>query len=158
MQKIKHKIIANNWNCFSGIREIFNYFKVIKKLEKERIANEFHVDLYQEDFDRLQHFINKHLSTDLVLPESLVILKQAQELDIRQIVISDFPIADKLEKLDLTGYFDKTIGCADEIKCWKPHFSILEYVGQIPYPFVVIGDRYDTDGKLFDLFKESFIG
>lgn len=154
MAKIKRKIQQSCLFSFKNTRGVLNYLSVIKKLEAERLKGEFHVSEYQHQFDELQKFINSYLSDDLVLPAAKNVLDIAKVREIPQVVISDFPIADKLKRLKLDHYFIEALGCSDELNCWKPHVRIYQAMEDLlieHIPFAVIGDRVDTDGELFNL-------
>lgn len=158
MGKIKRKIQRASFLNLKVTVGIINFLSVVRKLEKERIKGAFNVPSYQEQFNKLQVFINSFISPDLVLPKAHEVLDIAMVRNINQVVISDFPIADKLERLKLSHYFSEALGCAEEIQCWKPHMNIYQAMEDLlvdHLPFVVIGDRDDTDGKMFSLFIEN---
>lgn len=68
---------------------------------------------------------------------------------LRQVVLSDYASATKLEALELTKYFERTFS-GEEVGALKPSARVFEHViaelGIQPNELLHIGDRKDTDG------------
>jgi HAD superfamily hydrolase (TIGR01493 family) len=82
-------------------------------------------------------------------PEALSRMAQLAGMGVRQVVVSDYAVVDKLAALGLTGRFERCFAGTD-LGALKPHPSVFEQVlAQLDVPadqVLHVGDRDDTDG------------
>lgn len=100
----------------------------------------------------MQEFINYYISPDIYNNYAIKHLDRFHQLSKNQYVLSEYPIADKLERLELTKYFKKSFSSPDDFKCWKPNPSMADQLVKminLTEGFIIIGDRDDTDGVLY---------
>lgn len=147
---LKFKIIKSLYK-FSVLRNVLNFFRTEALIQKEREAHEFSLNKYKDDFYTMQRFINSYLDQALVKPEALQLALQARNHNLNQLVVSEYPIGNKLELLEVVEYFQGAFSCSEDMGSWKPsektaHF-VLSKLGNAQR-ILVIGDREDTDGEM----------
>tara|TARA_B100001971_G_C18268036_1_gene596430 strand:+ start:8034 stop:8630 length:597 start_codon:yes stop_codon:yes gene_type:complete len=154
VKKIKRRLIFKPLNLF----EITNFKKTEHKISKERRDDSYHLENYHEDFQRMQDFINDHLHESLILEKSRDAFEKFNHEGIEQIVVSEYPISDKLEILGLKKYFSAAYSSPVDFQCWKPNKKMAKNLIQMhdfSRGLILFGDRDDTDGVLFqNLLKE----
>ncbi|MCO4755894.1 MAG: HAD-IA family hydrolase [Bacteriovoracaceae bacterium] len=150
MKSLKKKIIQSLFRP-KNIIEVLRFFKVEGVIQKQRQSRLFDMKSYRQDYLKMQSFINSYLEHDLVLSKSLKLIKKAHKANIKQVVISEYPISDKLKTLKLDEYFESSFSCSEDMNCWKPSAMAAKFVmnefGEQD-SILVIGDRVDTDGEL----------
>lgn len=125
------------------------------RINRQRQSNQFKLNF--EELEMVQPLINQHLTPDLV-PKT--VLSQMQSAaGKQQIVVSEYPIKDKLERLGLGQYIEAAYSCPVDFKCWKPNpvcaQKFLQKQGISPR-FCVIGDRLDTDLIFYENLMSCF--
>ena len=149
VSRIKKKLLFKPFNLL----EIQNFKKTEKKISKERVNHTYFLDQYENDFNRMQGFINDHLHESLILQKSEAAFKDFHQRNIEQIVVSEYPIAQKLKILNLESYFKHAYSSPVDFQCWKPNQRMAkELINMHDFSrgFILFGDRDDTDGVLFD--------
>lgn len=136
---------------FSVFKNIYNFFQTEKLIQKERESHGFGLDLYRDNFYTMQEFINSYLNKSLVRPEAIQLAKVASNHKLNQLVVSEYPIGNKLELLEVVEYFQGAFSCSEDMGSWKPsektaHF-VLSKLGNAQR-ILVFGDREDTDGEM----------
>lgn len=148
VRRIKLSVMLRPWKY----SEIHNFKKTEKKISKERLNHSFNLAEYQEDFYRMQDFINSYIDETIYNNYAIKFLEHFNNLNKKQYVISEYPIADKLKRLNLTNYFLQALSSPDDFKCWKPNPQMAkDIINRIDLSsgFIIIGDRDDTDGVLY---------
>lgn len=148
VKRIKLSVFFKPWNFL----EIYNFKKTEKKISKERLNHSFKLDEYIDDFCRMQKFINSYIDESIYNNHAVKFLKHFDSLNKKQYVISEYPIADKLDRLNLSKYFIQALSSPDDFKCWKPNPQMAKDIVKridLSSGFVIIGDRDDTDGVLY---------
>ena len=89
----------------------------------------------------------------MVFKEVSLILNLLKKLSIPQILLTDHPLSDKLERLSLNHYFNMVFSSFEHVKYWKPHqenwIFLNKKIKLDPKRTLAIGDRKDTDQLLF---------
>ena len=154
VKKIKKNTLFKPFNLF----EIQNFKKTEKKISKERRNNTYYLESYINDFQRMQKFINSFLHESVLSEKSLELIKDFHRRNIEQIVVSEYPIANKLAQLGIEKYFKNSYSSPDDFKCWKPNPKMAKEIIDLhdfSNGFLIFGDRDDTDGVLFkNILKE----
>lgn len=149
VSKIKRKLIFRPLNFL----EIHNFKRTEKKISKERVNNTFQLQNYENDFNRMQNFINDHLHESLLLEKSVEAFETFHQKNIEQIVVSEYPIAHKLNILNLQKYFKGAYSSPVDFQCWKPNKKMAQELLKMhdfTKGLLLFGDRDDTDGALFN--------
>jgi len=146
---IKKSLIFNPLNLL----EILNFKKTENIISKQRLNNSFDLTTIKNNFERMQLFINKFITNDLLHKESAQLLQIFNKKQIKQICVSEYPIADKLDRLGIKHYFKASHSSPDDYFHWKPNPLMAKKLldqYDLRKGFIIIGDRVDTDGALFD--------
>ncbi|MBC76660.1 MAG: hypothetical protein CME64_11655 [Halobacteriovoraceae bacterium] len=153
---LKLKIIKSLYK-FSVLKNVLNFFRTESIIQKERQKHLFGLQEYKHEFYAMQSFINSYLDQALVKPEALQLALEARNHNLNQLVVSEYPIGNKLELLGINEHFHGAYSCCEDMGCWKPAEKtarfVLSKLGN-PKRVLVIGDRDDTDGKLAENINE----
>ena len=151
LSSIKRKI-ARSILSPKVVANVLNFYRVEKQIQAQRDSNTFDLSTYESEYRRMQVFINSFLSEDMVLSKSQMLLQAARKANIRQTLISEYSLSNKLEILGLGSFFERSFSCVEHVGSWKPNPKTARFLAQELGElgtFLVIGDRYDTDGAMF---------
>ena len=94
-------------------------------------------------------WIAKALENCMPIPEVVAVIEQFRSRGLRQVICTDYPIGQKLERLGLVDGWDAHIVASDTYHL-KPDCAVFERLCAAldvhPHQVVHIGDRVDTDG------------